>query len=199
MAETVKLKVEEKALEPNMPWTITLTRELPLKTPHRIKYDGIFDWEGLYRMIYDWMMFRGYYFEEVGIKHKVPNPMGAEIKYELSGWRKTTPYMMEWIRIYVIFYDLREVEVVKEGKKKKLAKGKMIMEVYGNIETDWQHMWDKTMFGKYLKEMYDKFIMKKQLEVIWWDRLYYTMYKLHTDIKNFLDMENRTNSYYDVW
>jgi hypothetical protein len=144
-------------------------------------------------------MVRGYYFEEKAIKHKVPNPQGAEVKIEFSGWRKTTEYIKEWITIYIIFYDAREVEVVKDGQKKKLMKAKMLLECHGYIESDYQNRWKETRFGTYLKDFYDKFVMKKQLEVIFWDRTYYIMHKLHTEIKTFLDMESRSNLYYDMW
>lgn len=196
MAEKVELKVDEKQIEPK---AFKAAKNFRTKTPHRIKYDGIFDWEGLYRMIYDWFRARNYYFEETSIKYKVPSPLGAEVKVDMSGWRKTTDYIKEWVSVFIIFYDLREVEVIKDGKKKKLMKGKMIIEVHGYVETDWQGRWNQTQFGQYLKEFYDKFLIKKDLENVWWDRLYYIMYKLHTEIKNYLDMENRENAYYDMW
>ena len=198
MAETKLKEGIEAPLNPPKPFIAPLNKAW-VKTPHRIKYDGIFDWEGLYHLIYRWFVSRNYYFEETSIKHKTPSPLGAEVKMEMSGWRKTTPYVKEWVTIFFIFYDMREVEVIKDGKKKKLTKGKVIMEIHGYVETDWQNRWGTTQFGQYLKEFYDKFFIKKDLENIWWDRLYYIMYKLHTEIKTFLDMEAKENAYYDMW
>ena len=167
--------------------------------PFRIKYDGLIDWGGLYKLIYEWFTQRGYYFEEGSIKHKIPTPMGAEDQFTFTGWRKTTQYMQENIKLHVHFFEMREVEVIKEGQKKNLIKARMVLTFNGDVQTDYQERWSQTQLGQYLKSFYERYIIKKDLESVWWDRLYYVIYKLHNEIKLFLDMQAKENAYYDIW
>ncbi len=195
MAQEDPEAVQQRYEEPK---AFISTKEAPLNK-HVIKYNGIFDLDSLYKMIYEWFMDRGYYFEETGYKHKVPNPSGAEDEVTWSGWRKTTEYMREWVTVYFFFWGKRDVEVIKEGKKVKLTKSRMLIELDGRIELDYQKRWEQSQFGQYLRDFYHKYIVKKELESIWWDRLYYIMLKLHNEIKEFLDMQSKENAYYDMW
>ncbi len=165
----------------------------------RIKYDGLFDWDGLYRLIYGWFIDRGYYFEEKSLKHKVPTPMGEEREYWFQGWRKMTEYAKIWIDVYMHFYEAREVEVIKDGKKKKLMKARFFIEMSGKVETDFQGRWDKSGFNLWLKDLFDQTVVRRDMDVIWSDRHYYIIYKLHTLIRQYLDMQARDNAYYDMW
>lgn len=165
----------------------------------RIKYDGLFEWEGLYKLIYLWFVERGYYFEETFVKTKIPTPMGAENEYELKGWRKSTDYIKEWVRVKIHTFEMREVEVIKEGKKKKMVKARMFIDFYGNIEMDYQQRFAATQFGQYLRSFYDRLFLKKEFDSIWSDRLWYYIYKLHAEVKQYLDMQAKENAFYDVW
>ena len=167
--------------------------------PLTIKYDGIIDWEGLYRLIADWYIDRGYYFEQGDIKHKVPTPAGAQDEYKFTGWKKTTQHLVEKIDLQIILYDLKEIDVIKDGKKKKLIKARMVIYFAGGVETAYDPRWDQTTFGRYLRTVYEKLLIKKDMEALWWDRLYYIRYKLHTEIKKFLEMQARENAYFDSW
>lgn len=166
---------------------------------HTIKYDGIFDWQALYRIVWNWFVDRGYYVEEPTIKHKVPNPMGSNDEYNLVGWRRITDYAREWVEVYFEFYEMKDVEVIKEGKKKKLTKARFRLDITGWIETDWEGRWKKTNLTVWVNNWMQKVMLKRDLDVIWTDRLYYIMYKLHTIIRNYLDMQAKDNAYYDMW
>ena len=65
----------------------------------RIKFNGIFDMDGLYRLMHDWFVDRGYYLEEWRYKHKVPSPSGAEQTINWSAWRKVNAYVL-WDQFY---------------------------------------------------------------------------------------------------
>ncbi len=189
-----ELIIKEK--EPKAYFHAPDVHEMP---PFRIKYDGLIDWSSLYKLIYEWFTQRGYYFEEASLKHKIPTPMGAEEEYKITGWRKTTSYMQEEINLHLHFFEMREVEVIKEGQKRNLVKARMIITFKGGVKTDYQERWSQTQFGQYLKTFYEKYIIKKDIETVWWDRLYYVIYKLHNEIKLFLDMQAKENAYYDIW
>ena len=167
-----------------------------------IKFNGIFDFSGLYRVSHDWMINQGYYFEEKLYKHKVPSPAGAEQDIEWEGWIKATEYIKYWIYMYIKLFDLKEIEVIKDGEKKKLYKARMIIEISGDVELDYTNRFGSSRFGLALRNFMHKHVWKHtegRIGSIWWDELYYRTFKLHQVIKEFLDMESKGNAYYDMW
>lgn len=165
-----------------------------------LQYDGIFDFDGLYKLMHDWIVDRNYYFEEKLYRHKVPTPAGAEQHIVWEAWRKVNEYAKYWINIYMILRDAKEIEVVKKGEKKKLTKAKLIIIFEGKVELDYSKRFGKSALGHYLNDFLLSYVWKPEKEVsMWWDELYYRIYKLHRAAKDFLDMETKGNDYYDMW
>jgi len=170
--------------------------------PLLLKYDGLFDLDNLYRLIQEWIVNQEFYFEEKTVKHKVPSPAGAEKDYDFHGWRNINEYAKFYIRVYIKIYNLKYIEVIKEGKKKKLTKAQLKIYIKGELELDYKNRFEKNKFLIALKKFYNKYILKEGEGIIggvWWDQLYYHIYKLHAVIKEYLDMESKGNAYYDVW
>jgi hypothetical protein len=167
-----------------------------------IKFNGIFDFNGLYKVAHDWIVNQNYYFEEKLYKHKVPTPAGAEQDIMWEGWRKVNEYVRYWINVYIKLFDLKEIEVIKEGKKKKLYKARMFIEISGKVELDYSNRFGNSLFGIMLRNFMHKHVWKYtegRISSIWGDELYYRTLKLHQVIKEFLDMESKGNAYYDMW
>lgn len=166
--------------------------------PMSLKFSGLFDFDGLYKVITDWFIEYGFYLEEPVYKHKVPTPAGAEQEIEWTGWKKINEYVRYWIDVYTHIYNLRDVEVVKEGVKKTLQRAEIIIEFDAHVETDYPGMIN-TKFGEYLRDFWDNYLLKKDMDVVWTDQLYYIMYKLHTAVKEFLGMETYPDPFKEVW
>jgi hypothetical protein len=164
-----------------------------------IKYRGIFDVDGLMTTMRNWIEYQGYEFHERGLKHKVPSPAGAEKEYSWWGWRKVNPYVKYNIDIFFKLWNLKEIEVVKNGKKQKAVSAAIQIEISGSTEIDWQNRFAGSKFIQALGDFYYDYIMKKPLDLYWTDQLYYHHYKLHTIIKEFLDMSTKTNSFAEAW
>lgn len=164
-----------------------------------IKFKGIFDMDLLYKSMRDWLTTRGYYFEEPVYKSK-PNPMGGvEDEITWSCWRKETDYMKFWINIFIHTWERKDVEVIKKGKKKKMNQARLAIYFNSYVETDYQHRWDKTPFLIWLNNIYEKYIIKPEIDNIYTDKLYYYVLKLHNIAKECLDMETKGSEYGDVW
>jgi len=175
---------------------------MPVKVPahmHPLKYNGIFDFDSVYRAIHEWLNISGYFVQEPLHKRKVPTTAGAELDIYITGWRKVDAYVRYWIYVYIKAYDLKEVEVVKEGKKKKLVKARILIEMSGDVELDYNNYFEKTRFLRALRDLLNTIVLKHRIDDVWWDELYYRMLKLHRIIKEKLDMEIKTNAYHDVW
>ena len=89
--------------------------------PITLRYNGLFDFDGMYAAIIDWAKNYGYLWFERSYKHKVPGPQGAELEFEWVMTKNITEYINYDILIIVHTWDTKEVEVEVDGKKKKLT------------------------------------------------------------------------------
>ncbi len=85
---------------------------------------------------------------------------------------------------------MHDVEVVlRNGAKKKMTKGRIWVQLWGVIETDYHKLWEKSAFLAHLKSFYNKYVIRKRLEGVWWDEMYYNIVLvLHALIRERLKM-----------
>lgn len=160
-----------------------------------IRYKGLFDFNGLYNLMVQWMKARRFWFHEDTYKHKVPTALGAEQELLWKGNKKITEFYMQDIRIYIHLWDMTEVEVVQKGVTKKLTNARIEMIISGVVTIDYEKRWEESTFYMALLDFYRKYIAKEEIETGYTDQLYYRMYKLHAAIKEFLDMQAKGNEY----
>lgn len=158
-----------------------------------VKYSGVYDFDELYKRLQEWVRDDGYHFEERDYRTKRPSPAGGEHDIQWDGWKNITPYARYWFFITWKIWDMKEVEVIKDGRKKKLSKGRVRIMFRAELEVNWQGR------KSALLDFYNRYIGKKRIEKAWWDELYCKMHKLQTQTKELLDMQTQTNSHYDAW
>ncbi|MFC1728162.1 hypothetical protein ACFLZ7_01695 [Nanoarchaeota archaeon] len=165
----------------------------------RIRFEGLADMEGLFQMIREWLHYRRFEVHEPAHKRK-PMPRGFEHETTFYGERKESDYVMFIINVYVHSHFTEDVEIIENGVKKKIQKsGSMVIEIWPTLRLDWQNRWETSEFKKKLRKFFHDVIIKTYIEIIWWDRLYYITYKLHTKIKEFLNMQSHYNAYENMW
>ena len=155
-----------------------------------IQYKGILDMQDLYETIADFFRQKKFKFYEKQQRLRKPGPFGAEILYQFEARRHVEDYY-EWIvSLMIETFDMHDVEVVmKDGAKKKMTKGRIWVQLYGKVETDYEKAWEKSAFMAHLESFYNKYIIKKKMESIWWDELYYKIVlRLHALIRERLKM-----------
>ncbi len=165
--------------------------------PVYIQYKGIFDMQDLYESIADFFRQKKFKFYEVQQRHRRPGPFGAEILYQFRATRKVEEHY-EWsVDITIETFDMHDVEVVlKDGTKKKMAKGRLWLQMVGNVKMDYEEIWNKSAFLAHLKSFYHKYIVKKTIEGLWWDELQYKIVlRLHTLIKERLKMASEGHEF----
>tara|TARA_Y100000310_G_C20647718_1_gene797570 strand:- start:557 stop:1102 length:546 start_codon:yes stop_codon:yes gene_type:complete len=165
----------------------------------RLRYQGLFDFQKIYEIIKDWCEDHDYEFMEQTTKHKVPSALGAEKEYTWYAEREVTRYIRYHIEIWIHAFDVTEVEVESKGKKKALTNGRIeywFQKCY--VEYDWQDIFGKKKgkFVQWLGGLYDKYVMKRDLEGIYVDGLVYTLYDLHALMKKELDSQAKAHEYY---
>ncbi|MFH0978094.1 MAG: hypothetical protein V1837_02210 [Candidatus Woesearchaeota archaeon] len=164
-----------------------------------LKFKGICDIEGLFKTIYDWMIHQDYEVHETKYKHKVPDPRGAEDEITLKGWRRVNAYVKYWLEVDFHIWDMRTVDVVRNGIKKKLVTLRMKITFTSTVELDYSGRFGGSRFLQSLQDFYNKYIIRANIQNIWEDELYYRTLKLHRIIKEFLDMETKTNASEGRW
>lgn len=159
--------------------------QLPIST---IKYVGLIDERKLLTTIRAWLIDEGFEFKEPAYKNKV-SPEGLEIEIKIEGEKKVTSYVKFFITLQMWIREIKEVPVVKDGVQQLAKEGKVWIESSGYLELDWQDRFGGSRFLQALQDIYHKIILKKTIEVKWWDALYYKIYKLNSVIRNALGFE----------
>lgn len=163
-----------------------------------VRYKGIFDFDGLYKMMRGWFKEREYDFWERRYKHK-QRPGGAELEINWEAWRDITPLIRNWIYIYFHLWDYQEVDVVKDGQKKKMAKARMLIRFAFTMEIDYENRWQDSRFKRAMLQFLMRFVLKKDLDTTYGDKLWYNCNKLQQQTKIFLGMGSHSDVYDDMW
>ena len=166
-----------------------------LNSPLIIQYKGVFDFDGLYKMMHAWIVNKRLTFHEERYKDKVSTPFGNELEIKWNAERKVTEFIKEYIKIEFHLWDFAEVEVIKEGKKVKMNKARMEIKFFAELELDY----NKKFSGSTFNQKLGKFYLEK---VIYWDwrirnanALEYSVYDLHAKVKKYLNMNTDSNAY----
>jgi len=164
--------------------------------PIMIRYKGVFDYDGMYKMMHAWLISKRFLFHEDKYKDKVSTPFGNEIEAKWTAEKKVTEFVMEKITIEFHLWDFSEVEVIREGKKIKMNKARMEIKFFADIILDYSKKFSK---GSEFAQKLGKFYVEK---VIYWDwrikyanALEYSVYDLHTKVKKYLNMDTGSNAY----
>ncbi len=160
---------------------------------YTVRYTGLFDFDALYAAIIDWAKNYGYLWHEIYYKHKVPTPLGAEQQFQWELTKKVTEYIHYKIRMTVHIWDMLEMDVETNGRKKSLTSGRMYIIIEGKLGLDWANQFGGSRFAQKLGKWYAGFVYKKEIESVYWDQLHYRVINLQTMIKKYFDMQTKTH------
>ena len=117
--------------------------------PAIVRYDGVFDWDGMYKIIIDYLRRNNYWFYETLYKSKPWSPIGTELILKWRGERKLDEYYKYELNFEWHFMDFHKVDVIRDGKKLTLTKAFFWVTIRGKIIQDWQGL--ENTGGKWLK------------------------------------------------
>lgn len=160
-----------------------------------VKYNGIFDYDRLVDFVFGWFTKRGYDFTESVYKHKEASPGFFEDDRKWDGEKKVTETIKYKITIEARLWEYETVEVVKDGKKKKMAKARLRIQFKPSIEVDYEGRWEKSAFHAKLRHFMYNYVLKKEIIIKHVDKLYYITLGLQTKIKDLLEMGAPTSAY----
>jgi len=159
-----------------------------------IRFSGLFDYEKLYLEIYNWL--RNHYYEVIETyKHKMV-ATGAEVELAFKGERKESEFIKFGIDVETHFWDMTDVEVVVDGKKKKLNKARCTIIIKFKVTLDYQSQFDKSeFFVRLFNILRFTIISNRTILIVWVGKLVGESYRLDTKIKEELGMYTAYNAY----
>ena len=162
--------------------------KLPQKIPLDkiiIKHRGFYNHEEFIKAIHNWFGDNDFFFEVE--KYKLT---GATLKYTFSGDKKVTEYLLWKMKCFMIIYELKDAEIIKEGKKIKTNHARVHIEITATLIIDWQGRFQKkgkflTLLGDFLRD----YILRYKIVDMWADELALKQVELANVIKNALKQE----------
>lgn len=132
----------------------------PPSSPLKVVQDSTFDMNELYKLGRSWFDKHRYdfYEKEYISSQKEEDVKNASIKWEAD--RKVDDYVKFHIESRIKFKNLREVE----GKKKILSSGEVSVSTEAFLELDYDGDWDKGFMARFVRGVYDKFIISGKIE-----------------------------------
>ena len=145
----------------------------------KLDHAGVFNFSELYTFMHTWLKDNLYGVNEDRYNEKVSGN-ARDISFEWKAIKKTSDYFKIEHTIRVEIIGLTDVEVEIDGKRKKMNKGKISIEIKGVLIKDPKNNWDETKpFYKFLRELYDKYVIPKRIESM--------ELKIEVDVRTFKD------------
>ena len=151
-----------------------------------VRHEGVFDYSGLYSLIFAWFKDRGYDILEKAYK-RGKSAIGHKDEIEWIATLKYNQYIEFQVNLLIVIYSRVGVEVVKSGKKKRMDKARIEIKFSGQMNTDYQEKFNSTKFLRKLKKFYETHVGYHKIGDIS-DVLYYQIFKLQTEVREFLNM-----------
>ena len=173
---------------------------LPIWSPDReliIKYKGVFDMDDLYKTLYKWLHNRKFEWHEPVFKDKFPQS-GHEQEIFVHAFRNDTEFLRVNFLIYIHTRGLKDVQVLKEGKQKKMVDGTLHITITVEFEADYEERWEGSKFHEGLREFYINNIINRKIQT-YGDKIEYEAHNLQELIKQHLDMQAKGNQFADMY
>jgi hypothetical protein len=151
-----------------------------------LNYEGLFSAKEFYRLVDSFMQEKNYNKKEVLNTEKVESS-GKFIDMEVEPYKKVSDYAKIVIRVRTKMFNVKEVEVEKDGHKLTLNQGKVNILIDGILQTDYENRWTNRPFWIFLRTIYDKFIYKTYIDQFD-NEVMRDVNQLHTQLKAFFNL-----------
>lgn len=132
---------------------------IPHNKALKMSSESVFSMHDFYRVLRKWFDDHGYVmFEKEYVDKLGEAGKKGEIKWQ--PWKKVDDYVRFHIDFKVTFSDLKEVET----KGGLLNKGEVGIKVVSYLEKDYENRWETNFMAKFLRSIYDYFIMKERFD-----------------------------------
>ncbi|HLF54196.1 MAG TPA: hypothetical protein VI612_00560 [Candidatus Nanoarchaeia archaeon] len=155
-----------------------------------IRHRGFFNYSDLQRSIRKWFADEDFNVVEYpSLKQKFATPTGVEQEFKVKAHKNITGYIRFHIELLVRVYDLRDIEIIREGHKVQLQDGKIFAIITPTLEFDWQKRYGGSKFLQALDDFYRNYIIKYKIKDYWEDMILIKSTMLAQMIKETLGQE----------
>lgn len=156
----------------------------------KIKQKGIFNFRKFYNFAYDWLRSEGYKIIEKNYTEDIKGgTKKTEIKWDAK--KKISDYFRFMIELDWLTLNMKNVEVLKDGKKVKMNSGETELRVKGVLLKDYEHRWEDRPVFKLLRGIFDRYIIKSRVEK-YEDKVTDEAEEFLLQCKSYLAMEGKT-------
>lgn len=150
---------------------------------NRIVHEGPFDINLIYKVVKDWFSKHKYDYTE--LENTVNfKPKGAEIKLRMRGERAVTSYYKFTINVNFLILETEKVKI----KDKTLDSGWLEMRMDVSLELDYRKRFEKTKFAKFIRFLYNNYIIKDQINSEYGGKAYSEGMNVFETIKGALEL-----------
>lgn len=128
-----------------------------------LEHTGIFSFPELYEYAYRWFKGESYGVVEEKYGEKVSGA-NRDFTVEWKCTKSLSDYFKMEISMKMEIGGAADVEVEIDGVKKKMNKGRMRIDFKGTLIRDPDSRWDATPFYRFLRSVYNKYVIPQQLE-----------------------------------
>lgn len=155
----------------------------------KVKHRGLFDFAELYRFCYDWLIDKDYLVTEKSYSEKV-TAGGKEVEIEWDARKKISDYFRFVLKINWRIIGMTETEAQRNGVKMKINKGQLEIAFSATIEKDYEHRWENSAFLKFLRGVYDRYIIRGRIES-YEEKIFEEVDEYIAQVKSFLALEGK--------
>ncbi|MGB9708137.1 MAG: hypothetical protein ACPLXC_02310 [Candidatus Pacearchaeota archaeon] len=155
----------------------------------KVVHAGIFSFKDVYNFLYDYFTDQLYTVIEKKYSEKI-KAEGKDVDIEWLCLRKISDYFRFRIKVTIRIVGLTAVEAIREGVKVKRDKGEIEVKFSSYLERDYEHKWESNPLSKFMRGIYDKYIVKTRIEA-YEDALATDVDEVIAQLKSYLALEGR--------
>ena len=165
-----------------------------------IENEDVFHLKNLYKRIYEWLDDEGFVSVDVGDdkieRFYLDRTLLNGNKEHHIWWRtvmepRDNKYYRYFLKVNYQTLNVKKMEIMHKGQKFGTNTGDVIIRVESWLQMDYPNeteSWDKNSFLKIFKTWFNKRVYKEKIDTYKTD-LYRTTYRLHTAIKQYLQLK----------
>ena len=155
----------------------------------KIAHSGVFNFSDFYKYAHSWLKNEDYGVAEEKYAEKVSGN-ARDISNEWKVSKQISDYLKTGWKVEFDVEGLTDVEVEIDGKKRKMNKGKVTVEVKAAVFKDPESKWESSPFNRFIRDIYNKYIIPKRLEDVK-DRIISDVQEYKEELKSFLELTGK--------
>lgn len=159
-----------------------MTEQLPNTI---IRHKGTMDYPLVIKTIRTWYDDEDYIVDEPTHKAKKSSD-GSEYEIDFITKRRINEYIQYYLNVQVKAWEVKEIEIIKDGKKTKTWTGRINIDIMPSYDLDWQKRFGNNKFLQALQQFFHKYIIYRDINDKWEDDLMFKVVQLARTIREVL-------------